>query len=196
MLEAASKYWWVVLLRGILAIIFGILLFLMPGLTVASLVIVFGAYALVDGVFAIFYAISGRNTDKDWGIHLIEGILGVIFGLVVLTWPELATIATGNTLLVVIAVWAIVTGVMQIIAAIHLRKEIEGEFWLGLGGALSVLFGAILLRFPITGILTILWLIAGYSIAFGILYIMLAFRLRSHSTKDTTTTTSSAPSKA
>jgi uncharacterized membrane protein HdeD (DUF308 family) len=196
MLEAASKYWWVVLLRGILAILFGILLFVMPGLTVASLVIVFGAYALVDGLFAIFYSISGRNTDKEWGMHLIEGILGVAFGLLVLTWPELATIATGITLLVMIAVWAIVTGALQVISAIQLRKEIDNEIWLGLGGLISIVFGVILLRFPITGILAILWLIAGYSIAFGVLFIMLAFRLRNMRRPDTTTTTTSAPSRA
>jgi uncharacterized membrane protein HdeD (DUF308 family) len=196
MLEAASKYWWVVLIRGILAILFGILLFVMPGLTVASLVIVFGAYALVDGLFAIFYSISGRNTDKEWGMHLIEGILGVAFGLLVLTWPELATIATGITLLVMIAVWAIVTGALQVISAIQLRKEIDNEIWLGLGGLISIVFGVILLRFPITGILAILWLIAGYSIAFGVLFIMLAFRLRNMRRPDTTTTTTSAPSRA
>jgi uncharacterized membrane protein HdeD (DUF308 family) len=179
MLTAVSKYWWVLLLRGILAILFGIAIWLMPGLTLVVLVTVFGAYALVDGAAAIFLSFSSRNTDKDWGMHLIEGILGVIFGIVVLTWPELAVVTSSITILVLIAFWAISTGIMQIVAAIRLRKEIDNEFWLGLSGLLSVIFGFVILRFPMGTALTLTWLIGVYSVVFGVFFIMLAFRVRS-----------------
>ncbi len=178
MLQAASKYWWVVLLRGILSILFGLAVWFFPGLTLATMVIVFGAYALVDGIATIFYSLSSRSTDKDWTGHLIEGILGVLFGVVVLTWPELATLTTGLTLVIVIAVWAVVTGIMQIVAAIRLRKEIDNEFWLGLSGLISVIFGLYIFRFPVGGALAIAWLIGIYAVAFGVMFIMLAFRLR------------------
>lgn len=178
MLTAVSKYWWVLLLRGILAILFGLAIWFMPGLTLVILVIVFGAYALVDGAMAIFLSVSSRDTDKNWGIHLIEGILGVIFGIVVLTWPELAAVTGGITILALIAFWAIATGIMQIVTAVSLRKEIDNEFWLGLGGLLSVIFGFVILRFPLGSALALTWLIGGYSIAFGVLFIMLALRVR------------------
>lgn len=178
MLQAASKYWWVVLLRGILSILFGLAVWFFPELTLATMVIVFGAYALVDGIATIFYSWSSRSTDKDWTGHLIEGILGVLFGIVVLTWPELATLTTGLTLLVVIAIWAVATGIMQIVAAIRLRKEIENEFWLGLSGLISVIFGLYIFRFPVGGALAIAWLIGIYAVAFGVMFIVLAVRLR------------------
>jgi uncharacterized membrane protein HdeD (DUF308 family) len=125
MLEAAAKLWWIPLVRGILSILFGLALWFFTGLTLATMVIVFGAYALVDGVATMFYSWSSRSTDKDSTGHLIEGILGVLFGIVVLTWPELATVATGLTLVIVIAVWAIATGVMQIVTAIPAQRDRE-----------------------------------------------------------------------
>jgi uncharacterized membrane protein HdeD (DUF308 family) len=178
MVTAVSKYWWVLLLRGILAILFGLAIWLMPGMTLVILVTIFGAYALVDGAMAIFLSFSSRNTDKDWGKHLIEGILGVIFGVLVLTWPELAVVTSSITILVLIAFWAISTGVLQIISAIQLRKEIDNEFWLGLSGLISVIFGFVILRFPLGSALALTWLIGVYSVVFGVFFIMLAFRVR------------------
>ncbi len=187
MTRAMSSYWWVFLLRGVLAVIFGIIALLFPGMALTSLVLVFGAYALIDGISAIVLSIGARRSDTQWWMHLLEGVVGVIAGVIALIYPSIAAL----TLLYVIAAWAIVTGVIEIILAFRLRREITNEFWLGLGGLLSIAFGVYTLIFPGAGALALITLIAIYAIIFGVIFILLAFRLRSHT--PTTPTGSGLP---
>ncbi|WP_406696353.1 HdeD family acid-resistance protein [Singulisphaera sp. Ch08] len=162
-------------LRGILAVLFGIMCFAWPGITLAALVLLYGVYALVDGVFALVSALVGRPRTEPWWVLTIEGLVGIAVGIATFAWPGI----TALVLLFLIAAWAIFTGVLQIVAAIRLRREIQGEWLLGLSGLLSVLFGVALVIRPGAGALAVIWLIGAYSIAFGGLGIALGFRLRS-----------------
>ncbi len=174
MLEALSRYWWLVVLRGVFAIIFGVLAFVWPGITIGALIILFGAYALVDGISSIITGISRRKSNSQWWVLLLEGIIGVVAGILAFVYPGMTALA----LLYFIAVWAILTGIMEVVAAIRLRKEIDNEWWLVLGGVLSIIFGLLLIIFPGSGALGLLWVIAAYSILFGIMLVILGFRLR------------------
>jgi uncharacterized membrane protein HdeD (DUF308 family) len=176
MLATLSKNWWVVLIRGIASIIFGLLALFMPGLTLFLLVALFAAYVLVDGAGAIFTSFASRDTDSRWWWHLIEGSLGVIAGLLTLLWPGIAAI----TFVLVIGAWAALTGIMQIATAIRLRREIKNEWLLLLSGAISLLFGVYVFLFPGAGALALAWLVGLYALFFGITWIGLALRLRSH----------------
>lgn len=166
--------WWAFALRGLFAVIFGIAAFAMPGLTLAVLVLLYGAYALVDGIFAIASAVAGRTYGSPWWAMLIRGLLGIAIGIMTFAWPGITELA----LLYIIAAWAVVTGGFEIAAAIRLRKEIQGEWLLILSGALSVLFGLAIMVFPAAGALAIAWLIGSYAILFGVLLLVLGFRLR------------------
>lgn len=177
MITAVARNWWVMLLRGLAAILFGILAFVWPGITLLVLVIFYGAYALVDGVFAIVAAFSDNVGKERWWVLFLEGLLGIAAGIVAFLWPGLTAFA----LVYVIAAWAIVTGVLEIVAAIRLRQEIEGEWFFALSGVASIIFGVLMAIWPATGALALVWLIAGYAIVFGVLMIALAFRLRSWS---------------
>jgi uncharacterized membrane protein HdeD (DUF308 family) len=174
MLRTVTHYWWMILLRGILAILFGIAAFIWPGLTIEVLVLLFGAYALVDGIFAVIVGIQQYGETERWWTALPEGIAGIVLGVLTLLWPG----TTATVLLAFIAAWAIVTGVFEIAAAVWLRKVIEGEWALILAGALSVLFGVLLVLQPTAGALAIIWLIGAYAIVFGVLFSILAFELR------------------
>lgn len=166
--------WWVFLVRGIAAIIFGIAAFLWPGLTLAVLMLLFAAYVLVDGIFGLVYAIRNRaKLDHLW-IWLLEAVLGIVVGLLTFFMPGV----TAFVLLMFIAAWAIVGGVLRIISAFELRKQITGEWFLILGGALSVLFGILLVVMPGAGIISVVWLIGLYSVLFGVILIGLAMRLK------------------
>lgn len=169
-----SRAWWVFLLRGALAILFGVLTYFRPGVTLAALVLLFGAFALADGVLSLFAAVSGRKELEHWWLVLLQGLVGIGVGVLTLLHPEVTAIA----LLFYIAVWAIARGVLEIAAAIRLRKEIEGEWALALAGIASVLFGVLLLAQPGAGALAVLWLIATYAIFFGVVLIALGFKAR------------------
>jgi uncharacterized membrane protein HdeD (DUF308 family) len=173
LVELLSRYWWVLLIRGLAAILFGVLAFAWPGLTLASLVIVFGAYALVDGVFAIAGAIRGGGR-QPWWLLLLEGLVGVGIGVLTLFAPQVTALA----LLFYIAIWAVATGVLQIAAAIALREEIQGEWLLGLGGLASVVFGALLVARPGAGALAVLWLIGAWALVFGATLVVLSLKAR------------------
>ena len=163
-------------MRGLAAIVFGVLAFVWPDITLFALVLLFGAYMLVDGIFAIVAAVRAAGREARWWLLLIEGVLGVLAGLVAAFWPGLTALA----LLYFIAAWAIVSGILEVIGAIRLRREIEGEWALGLSGALSVLFGILLVVIPApAGLLSLVWLIGAYALVFGVLLLVLAFRLRS-----------------
>ena len=170
-----ERNWWLLLVRGLSAILFGIAAFAWPGLTVAILVLIFGVYVLVDGIFGIVDSIRYRDRLNRWWLWLLDGLLGVIVGTLMLVMPGL----TAYALVLFIAAWAIVGGILRIVAAIQLRNEIEGEWLLGLGGVLSILFGAVLVVMPGPGVLSLVWLIGTWAVVFGVLFVMLAFRLRS-----------------
>jgi uncharacterized membrane protein HdeD (DUF308 family) len=175
LIETLKRHWWVPVIRGIAAVVFGVIAFAYPGLTVAMLVLLFGAWVLVDGVFRIFGAIGHRTTDKEWGFDLIIGIMGVIIGLLTFHAPRITALA----LIIYIAAWALMIGATEIALAIKLRREIKGEWFLILMGLLSIAFAIMLLWNPLPGALALVWLIASYAIVFGILGIILGFRLRS-----------------
>jgi uncharacterized membrane protein HdeD (DUF308 family) len=180
LVESLARYWWVVVLRGVLAIAFGILAFVWPGITLASLVLVFGAYALVDGIFAIVSAIRGGG-QEPWWLLVLEGGVGIGIGILTLFAPGITALG----LLFYIAIWAIATGVLEIAAALALRHEIEGEWLLVLSGLASVAFGALLIARPGAGALAVLWLIAAYAIAFGVLLVLLGFKVRGRAVEAT-----------
>lgn len=181
MLSMMAANWWVILLRGIAGIIFGIIAILNPAIAIEALITVFAAYVLVDGVLTIIAAIRHRDEPRWWAV-LIEGIISVIAGLAALFYPGIALLVGIN----LIAFWAILTGVFQIIAAIQLRKEIEGEFFMGLAGVLSIVFGVLLLLFPVWGAVTLITIVGVSSIIFGVLLALLAFRVRGKGDKSMT----------
>ena len=168
--------WSALALRGVLAIIFGLLVFAWPGISLWVLVLFFGANALIDGVLAIVAAVRGSASGARWWGMLLQGILGIATGIITFLWPGLTTLV----LLYFIAAWAIVIGVFEIVAAIRLRKEIQGEWLLALRGALAIVFGVILFANPGAGALALVWLIGAFSIALGVVNLILAFRLRGH----------------
>jgi len=168
--RALATHWSSLAIRGVCALLFGIVAFMMPGLTLTTLVLIWGIYALIDGGLAL---VAGFKA-KIWSLVFL-GLVGVLAGIGAFIYPGM----TALVLLYFIAVWAIVTGVLAIVTAIRLRKEITGEWALGLAGLLSLLFGAMLIARPGDGALTIIYLIAAYAVAFGILLLILAFRLKS-----------------
>ncbi len=175
MVEELARHWWVIALRGVVAILFGILAIVWPGITLAVLILLFGAYALVDGILGIVAAFRGDSSHRV--LLLVEGIVGVLAGLVAFFWPGL----TALVLLYIIAFWAIVTGVLEIVQAVRLRQVISNEIALIIGGILSVLFGIVLLVAPGTGALAVVLIIGVYAIIFGLALLGLAWRLREHS---------------
>ncbi len=175
MLEAITRNWWTLLLRGGIAVLFGILVFALPTLTLASTIIFFGAYALVDGVFNTVGALFNIGKYEGWWVSLLGGLVGIVAGIVVMSWPGL----TALSVLWLIALWAVATGILQIVAAVRLRRDIDGEWFMGLGGALSVFFGILLFVWPSTGIVTLLWLVGVYAFIFGVVMMVLSFRVRS-----------------
>jgi uncharacterized membrane protein HdeD (DUF308 family) len=156
------------------AIIFGILALVVPNITLIVLIAFFGAYALIDGIIAVYLAIRGREINRNWGWLLVEGIAGILIGIVTFRWPGV----TALVLLAFIAAWAIITGISEIFEAIELRQVITNEWLLILSGAASVLFGLLLIIFPGTGALALIWLIGIYAIIFGLLLLALAWQLR------------------
>jgi uncharacterized membrane protein HdeD (DUF308 family) len=175
LLETLKRHWWVPVLRGVAAIIFGIMAFVYPGLTVAVLVLLFGAWVLVDGIFRVIGAIGHRSSDPDWGWQIVIGILGIIIGFLTFRSPAVTALA----LVIYIAAWALMIGVSEIVVAIKLRREIKGEWFLILMGVVSILFAIMLLWNPLPGALALVWLIGSYAIVFGVLGIIFGFRLRS-----------------
>ena len=173
-LPMVAGNWWALLLRGIAAVLFGLAALFWPGLTLYVLVIFFGAYVLVDGVFAIAAGIRGSG-GRGW-LLLAEGVLGVLAGLVALFWPGISALV----LLYVIAAWAIFTGILKVVMAISLRREIENEWLMIVSGVLSVVFGVVLGALPGVGLLSLVWLVGIYALIFGVALIVLGFRVRGH----------------
>lgn len=172
LINALARNWWMVLLRGIVAIVFGVAAIAWPDLTVGVLVALFGAYALVDGIFTIVAAFQAQDSDRL--LHIAEGALGIIIGLIAWVYPGL----TALSLLYFIAAWALITGVIEIIAAIRLRRQIDNEWFLILSGAISVIFGLLLIVRPRDSALALVTVIGIFAIVFGVLLIAFSFRLR------------------
>lgn len=170
-----TSSWWMLVLRGLVAIAFGVAAFVWPQLTITALVFLWGAYVLVDGAFAIIAGIRSHAENKRWWLLLVEGLLGVAAGVVAFVVPSI----TALVLLLLISAWAVVTGVFEIAAAIQLRKYITGEWLLAVAGIASVLFGLALLINPAAGAVAVVWLIGSYAIVSGVLLMALGFRLRS-----------------
>jgi uncharacterized membrane protein HdeD (DUF308 family) len=174
MLQTLARNWWAIVLRGVFAILFGIGTFLWPGITLAVLVLLLGGYLFVDGILAILWALARRREGAfSWEVFLV-GVASLGAGVVTLMWPGVTALA----LLWVIAVWAIVHGVFEILAAFHLRRELSNEWLLALNGALTVLFGIVLIFAPVAGALAALWMIGTFAIVAGIVMIALGFRLK------------------
>jgi uncharacterized membrane protein HdeD (DUF308 family) len=175
MIHVVTRNWWAWLIRGIVAIVFGVLAFTWPGATIVAIGILFGAYALVDGVFAIIATIRAAEAHQRWWPLLIEGIVGILIAGITFYDVRVTLFA----LYLTIAAWAFITGIFEIVAAVQLRKQIANEFWLILGGIASIVFGVLMLWYPRAGALAVIWLIGAYAIVFGILMIAFSFRLRS-----------------
>jgi len=175
-LHALAKGWWLLLLRGIAAIVFGMLAFVWPGLTLVTLVLFYGAFALVDGVIALVAAFTGGAKPLPTWWLVVVGLLGIAAGIATFVMPGITAIL----LVLFMGVWALVHGIFEIIGAIQLRKEIDNEWMLILSGVVSVLFGIIVLIAPGAGALGLIWAIAAYSIVFGISFVALALRLKNH----------------
>lgn len=176
LLAGLAKNWWLIMLRGICAVIFGVLAFGWPGVTLLTLVVLYGLFALADGILSLLAAVTGDKSDSPaprWWLAVV-GLLGLAAGLVTLFWPGM----TALVLLIFIAIWAIASGIMQIVGAIRLRKEIDDEWLLIASGVLSVLFGIAMLAWPGAGALAMVFVIGTFAILYGALLISFALRLR------------------
>ena len=170
LIDAFARNWWMLLARGLFAVLFGVVAVARPGATLVALALLYGAYAFVDGVTALWAGASARA----WWI-VLSGVLGVIVGIGTFFYPGI----TAAALLYLIAAWAIVRGIFEIVAAIELRKVITREWALILSGIFSIIFGVVLIAYPASGVLALVWLIGAYALVFGVTMIVLAFRLRS-----------------
>jgi len=174
MLNQLFRHWWLFIVRGVLAIALGILALIWPGATKLFLVLLFGAFALVDGIFTVAAGITFHKYFERWWAVLLEGLSGIVLGFLTFLWPGITALA----LVFLIAAWAIVTGIFEIVAAIQFRRVIPGEWVMILIGLLSIVLGILLSVFPAMGALSLVWLIAIYAISAGIMQIIFAFRLR------------------
>jgi len=173
--DILSRYWWMTLLRGLFWILFGIVIFARPGISLFSLTLALGAVMFIDGLINAANALGARKEHDDWWVVLLVGLAGVGIGILTFYNPQ----ATALAVVLYVAIWAIATGLLEIVAAVRLRRQIAGEFWLALAGIASVLFGVLLAARPGVGALTILWLIGAYALAFGVILLLLAFKVRS-----------------
>jgi len=166
--------WWAIALRGVCGILFGLTAFFWPGIAIAALVILFGAYAFADGIFSVIAAVRAGSNRERWGSLALEGVIGIIAGI----WAFVAPAVTVVALVALVAAWAVITGIFEIVAALRLRKTMKGEWLLGLAGIVSVVFGIVLGMAPIAGaVLLAIW-IGAYTLVAGILQLVLAYKLR------------------
>jgi uncharacterized membrane protein HdeD (DUF308 family) len=179
MFNLMTQNWWAMALRGLFSILFGIAAFMLPGVMLWALVALFGAFALVDGIFAVIESFRRDSTRAagvgNWWALLFEGLIGIAIGVLTFLWPGLTVMG----LVYLIAFWAVLTGALEVITAIRLRHVIRGEWLMALIGILSMGFGLLLAMFPLAGAISLIWLIGAYAIAAGVLMIALGFKLRS-----------------
>jgi uncharacterized membrane protein HdeD (DUF308 family) len=166
--------WWSPVIRGLLAILLGIITLAWPGITLGALVLLFGAYAFIDGIFSIVGAWRASKAHERWGVSVLEGVAGIIAAVVTFTWPAMTALA----LVFIVAAWAIVTGIFETAAAVRLRRYIKGEWLLVLGGVASVVFGILLVLSPLLGALVLAIWLGVYALFFGAMLVGLGLRLR------------------
>jgi uncharacterized membrane protein HdeD (DUF308 family) len=171
--DQLAERWWALVVRGMAAILFGALAFALPGISLLALLMVWAAYALVDGALNLVLAARSAKAGRRWGWLVFEGIASIAAAVVAVLWPGI----TAWALLMVIAAWAVVTGIAEIAVAIRLRRQLHGEWLLALSGALSIAFGVLLMAYPAAGVLAVLWMVGAYAILFGVLLIGLGWRL-------------------
>lgn len=169
-----AQNWWSLVIRGIVGMLFGVVTFAWPGITLTALVLLFGAYALIDGIVSIIGAMRAAGAHERWGVLIIEGLAGIAAAVITFAWPAITAIV----LVYVIAGWALVTGVFEIAAAVRLRKQISGEWLLALGGIASIVFGVLIAVVPLAGELVIALWVGAYAFVFGAILVVLGFRLR------------------
>ena len=175
--KTLASYSWSMILRGVIAILFGVLALFWPSLTLEILIFIFAFYALIDGFIAIFISISSAKKHTQWGIFLFEGIIGLLIGIIALVWPGITMVI----LLYIIAVWAILTGLLELFGAIAIPWEAATRWLLGFGGVLSLILGVLMFVFPITSLFVIVILLGIYALVFGILMIVFGIKLRASS---------------
>ena len=168
-----AQNWWLVALRGAFAVLFGIVAFAAPGATILSLVLLFSAYMLVDGVCAIVSAVRAARAGERWGLLVLEGVADIATGVAVLVWPGLTVLA----FVLMMAAWAVVSGALMLAASFRLQRA-HGRGWLALGGVVSIIYGIMLVIAPLIGALVLTWWLGAYALVFGIALLVLAFRLR------------------
>jgi uncharacterized membrane protein HdeD (DUF308 family) len=168
-----AENWWAVALRGVLAILFGLIAFVLPGATILSLILVFAAYMMVDGVFTIIAALRAAQRRNRWGLLVLEGIVSIAAGILAFLWPGITVLA----FVLLVAAWALVTGVLELWSSWSLNRE-HGRWWLAFSGVASIIFGVLLLIAPLIGALVLTWWVGAYAFVAGIMLLVLAFRLR------------------
>lgn len=173
MLSVLVRNWWAFVIRGVLAVLFGLIALFLPGVTMLSLVIVFAGYAVADGVFAILAAVSAAKAGERWGLFVVEGIVDILAGVAAVAWPALTVVV----FVVMVAAWALVTGGLMLAAGFRVDNE-HGRVWLILGALASILYGALLVAAPMIGAVVLTWWIGAYALVFGIAMLVFAFRLR------------------
>jgi uncharacterized membrane protein HdeD (DUF308 family) len=181
-----AQNWWALALRGVCAILFGVIALVVPGAVLITLALFFAAYLLVDGILAIVAAVRAAQRHERWGMLLAEGVVDIAVGVIAFVFPVSAVLA----FVFVTAAWALLTGVLLMVAAFKLNRQ-HGRAWMALSGIISVLFGIALIVAPLVGAVVLTWWFAGYAIAFGALLLVLAFKLRSR--KDTAAPTGAMP---
>ena len=174
-IDAIAKRWWMLVVRGIAAMAFGVLAIAWPNSSLLALVLVWSAYALIDGVISVALAVRAGRARRRWGWLLFDGLVGIAAAVLTVLWPQITAVA----LLMLIAAWAVITGIAKIVAAIELRRVIRGEWILGLSGLVSIVFGVLMMIFPGASALAVVTIIGVYAIAFGALLTVLGFRIRS-----------------
>jgi uncharacterized membrane protein HdeD (DUF308 family) len=182
MVGVLARNWWAVAIRGVLAVLFGIIALFLPGPTMLSLVLVFAAYCLIDGVFGIISAVRAARAGERWGSLVFEGIVDLAAAAVALLWPGITVLV----FVLLVAAWAIVTGVLELVAAFRLHSG-DGRGWLMLGGVVSLIYGGVLMIAPMIGAVVLTWWIGAYALVFGVSLLVLAVRLRNRQESDRTT---------
>ena len=174
LVDLFARKWWVVALRGVVAVLFGVLAFVWPGITLLTLVYLYSAYALINGILAFILAFSAPKGYPRFGSLILQGLVSIVVGVIAFLMPGITALA----FVILIAAWAIITGIFEIVAAVRLRKVITREWLLVLAGVLSVLFGVVVVALPAAGILALVWWIGSFSLLLGVLLIASAFRIR------------------
>src|ERR1700733_4157796 len=173
MVAMLARNWWAIGIRGVLGIVFGLIALFLPGATMLSLVIVFAAYAFVDGVFGIVSAVRAARQHERWGLLVLEGLVSIAAAAIAVLWPGITVVA----FVYLIAFWAILTGILELVAAYRLEL-IHGRGWLIFAGIVSVLYGILLIVAPMAGAVVLTWWIGAYALVFGVCLVVLAFKLR------------------